>query len=104
MMEGGIGIEEAVGCARENACPISLHRGNLAYSTFTIVQVKPDFAFVLFNYDNPEPVYLHEGKNQEFHYQQLEIGGKKIGRAEGKLSLHDVLALIQRWRGLRRGG
>lgn len=93
MMEGGIGIEEAVD-ALAKTLPISLHRGNLAYSTFTIVQAKPDFSFVLFNYDNPEPVLLHEGKNKDFFYQQLEIGGKKIGRAEGKLGLHDVILLF----------
>jgi hypothetical protein len=93
MMAGGLSLEESVG-ALVQTLPVSLKRGNVAYSTFTIVQVQKDFTFVLYNFDNPEPVFLHQGQAVDLHYQSVQIGDKTILRTSGTLELHDVLLLF----------
>ena len=72
----------------------SKNRGNVAYSTFTIAKIKPDWSFTIYNYDNPEPLYLHQGKETPLFYDELEVGGKTIYRARGKLAPEDVIILV----------
>ena len=93
MMDGGLSIEESADSVVKTL-PISVNRGNLAYSTFTVVQVRSDFSFVVYNYDNPDPIYLRSGKENPLKWTVFEVDGKKILKAEGYFDLHDVLILV----------
>ncbi len=93
MVEGGLEVREAVD-ALIRTLPVAKNRGNVAYSTFTIAKIKPDWSFTIYNYDNPEPLYLHQGKETPLFYDELEVGGKTIYRARGKLAPEDVIILV----------
>ncbi|MBR3674672.1 MAG: SpoIIE family protein phosphatase, partial [Bacilli bacterium] len=79
MVQGGIPLEDCVSSLVETL-PLARDRGNVAYCTFTIVKIDRDYLTTIYNFDNPEPVFLRDGKLLELPYQELEIGGKKINK------------------------
>lgn len=91
MIEGGLSIEESV-VSLIRTLPVSKNRGNVAYSTFTVVKIEPDYSFLIYNYDNPETIHIVDGKEKRFEWTLLPIEGKKIYKAKGILSLNDVIA------------
>lgn len=93
MMEGGLPIDDAVR-SLVKTLPVAKNRGNVAYSTFSIVMVKPDFSAKIYNYDNPLPIRLVNGKERPLHFNLLEIEGKKIYAAKTYLSLNDEIVLL----------
>lgn len=93
MMEGGLPISEAVK-SLVKTLPVAKNRGNVAYSTFSIVVVKPDYSATIYNYDNPLPIRLVDGKERPLHFSLLEIEGKKIYSAATYLSPNDEIALL----------
>lgn len=90
MMESGLSIEECVS-SLVRSLPVAKDRGNIAYSTFTVALVKNNNHIVIYNYDNPEPVFLRDGKEKILHYDVSFIEGKKICRAEADLQVGDTL-------------
>lgn len=67
----------------------------IAYSTFTILQVDRDTnRFKLINFDNPPPLYVHNGKVMPLDMEVQEILGRKIKMAEGYLSRGDFLGAV----------
>ena len=92
MIEGGVGIEEGV-LSLAKTLPASKDRGNVAYSTFTLIKVEPDYSGVIYNFDNPEPIFLKNGTPSPLGFQTLLIGGKKIYRARFYLDIGDALIL-----------
>lgn len=93
MMEGGLSIKDAV-TSLMRTLPVAKDRGNLAYSTFTIIQVKPDFSLTIYNYDNPEPILLREGQEQKLDWDVLEMEGKTIYRSKLVFEPKDTLITI----------
>ncbi|MGM9814225.1 MAG: SpoIIE family protein phosphatase [Candidatus Enteromonas sp.] len=93
MIERGLSIEEGVD-ALVKTLPIAKDRGNVAYSTFTIVRVNKDFQATVYNFDNPTPVFLRNGVNEELDYQMREIEGKKIYYASFAFEVGDVMAIF----------
>ena len=93
MVEGGLPLREAVD-ALARTLPVSKDRGNVAYSTFTIAKVTPEWSFTIYNFDNPEPLFLHGGKETPLLWDDLEIGGKAVRRARGRLAPEDALLLM----------
>ena len=93
MIGGGLSIEESV-TSLIKTLPASKHRGNVAYSTFTVIRVTPDFRFTIFNYDNPEPIFLRDGKYEQLLWQESQIEGKKILSTSGSLELHDQVLFM----------
>ena len=93
MVEGGLPLREAVD-ALARTLPVSKDRGNVAYSTFTIAKVTPEWSFTIYNFDNPEPLFLHGGKENPLLWDDLEIGGKAVRRARGRLAPEDALLLM----------
>jgi hypothetical protein len=91
MIEGGLSIEESV-VSLIRTLPVSKNRGNVAYSTFTVVKIEPDYSFLIYNYDNPETIHIVDGKEKRFDWTLLPIEGKKIYKAKGNLALNDVIA------------
>lgn len=92
MIEGGMGIEEGVE-ALAKTLPVARDRGNVAYSTFTVVKIEKDFSASLYNFDNPDPIFLRQGKAIPLDYSVLEVGGKKIKKAKLYFALDDLLCL-----------
>jgi len=67
----------------------------IAYSTFTILQVdRATNRFKLINFDNPPPLYVHNGKVVPLDMEVQEILGRKIKVAEGYLSRGDFLGAV----------
>jgi hypothetical protein len=67
----------------------------IAYSTFTILQVdRATNRFKLINFDNPPPLYVHNGKVMPLDMEVQEILGRKIKIAEGYLSRGDFLGAV----------
>jgi hypothetical protein len=67
----------------------------IAYSTFTILQVdRATNRFKLINFDNPPPLYVHNGKVMPLDMDVQEILGRKIKIAEGYLSRGDFLGAV----------
>lgn len=67
----------------------------IAYSTFTILWVDSRTNhFKVINFDNPPPVYCHNGHVVPLEMQTQEILGRKIQSAEGQLERGDFLGAI----------
>lgn len=93
MIEGGMGIDEGVE-ALAKTLPCARDRGNVAYSTFTVLKIEGDFSATLYNFDNPDPVFLQKGKLVEPLYQTLSIGGKTIKKAKLYFEVNDSLSMF----------
>ena len=93
MMESGLSIEQAVS-SLVASLPVARDRGNIAYSTFTVILVKDGERVLIYNYDNPLPIYLRNGKELHLSYSEEKIEGKPIMKAETDIRLGDcILAL-----------
>ena len=93
LISGGLSLDEAVESIIKTL-PLAKNRGNVAYSTFTILEVLPDFTFHLVNYDNPTPVFISDGKVTPLGYSERMVLGKKVFLAEGKLKLNDTIIMM----------
>lgn len=93
MIEGGVSLRESVD-SLVRTLPVAVDRGNVAYSTFTIVKALPDATLSVFNYDNPEPLLLHNGKEKPIDWTVVECQGKKISSALFTLEKGDALVLF----------
>ncbi len=93
LLSGGVSLDEAVESIIKTL-PLAKNRGNVAYSTFTILEVLPDYTFHLANYDNPTPVYISGGSVIPLGYNERTIFGKKIALASGKLEENDTIIMM----------
>ena len=93
MIEGGMSIEAGVE-ALAKTLPCARDRGNVAYSTFTVLKIEKDFTATLYNFDNPDPVFLRNGKLEEPIYETKEIGGKLIKKAKLYFDVNDSLSMF----------
>ncbi|HEY9814659.1 MAG TPA: SpoIIE family protein phosphatase [Candidatus Obscuribacterales bacterium] len=68
---------------------------NIAYSTFTIIQVNCETnSFTVINFDNPAVIYIRNGQRMELQTHMEEILGRKISLSEGTLERGDFLGAI----------
>ncbi|TVQ22400.1 MAG: serine/threonine protein phosphatase [Leptolyngbya sp. DLM2.Bin15] len=68
---------------------------NIAYSTFTIIQVNCETnSFTVTNFDNPAVIYIRNGQRMELQTHMEEILGRKISLSEGTLERGDFLGAI----------
>ena len=93
MVQGGIPLEECVSSLIETL-PLAKDRGNVAYSTFTICKIDRDYQATIYNFDNPEPVYIRNGQLFDLHYKKLEIAGKTIYKAVTYLDINDQISMF----------
>ncbi|MBO8426188.1 MAG: SpoIIE family protein phosphatase [Firmicutes bacterium] len=93
MAEAGLSIEDGVETLVKTL-PIARDRGNVAYSTFTVCRIEPDYSAVVYNFDNPDPVFLRLGKQKELDYRTLEVEGKLIKKAECYFDVNDELVMF----------
>lgn len=93
MVQGGIPLEECVSSLIKTL-PLAKDRGNVAYSTFTICKIDRDYQATIYNFDNPEPVYIRNGQLFDLHYKKLEIAGKTIYKAVTYLDINDQISMF----------
>ncbi|OLP17850.1 serine/threonine protein phosphatase [Leptolyngbya sp. 'hensonii'] len=67
----------------------------IAYSTFTIIQVDVETnRFTVINFDNPAPLYFHQGKVVQLETHTEQILDRKISLAHGELHRGDFLCAV----------
>jgi hypothetical protein len=93
MIDGGLSLKESVS-SLVRTLPIAKDRGNVAYSTFTVLHANSDFTLSIYNYDNPEPIFLHEGKVVPLSWESLTVEGKKINSSIISFGDFDTLILV----------
>lgn len=92
MISEGLPLEDCVSTIA-GTLPICSVRG-VAYSTFTIVNIRNNEVAEIIEYDNPQVIMLRDGVNYEYEREEMNIGGKKIYRSEVKLQIDDVFVLM----------
>ncbi len=92
MIAEGLPLEDCVSTIA-GTLPICSVRG-VAYSTFTIVNIRNNEVAEIIEYDNPQVIMLRDGVNYEYEREEMNIGGKKIYRSEVKLQIDDVFVLM----------
>lgn len=93
MVQGGIPLEECVSSLVETL-PQARDRGDVAYCTFTICKIDRDYLTTIYNFDNPEPVFLRDGKVLNLHWTDFVTSGKRIHKAQTYLQLNDQLSMF----------
>ena len=73
--------------------PVCAERG-VAYSTFSIIHVNKEGKGELFEFDNPEAIYYHNGKCQNFEREELNVCGKRVYRSELHLEEDDIIVVM----------
>ena len=73
--------------------PVCKERG-VAYSTFSIIHVNKEGKGFLFEFDNPEAIYYHDGKCCNFDRVEMQVCGKKVFRTELTLSEDDIVIIM----------
>ncbi len=76
MMAQGAKLSEVVETVA-NTLPVCSERA-VAYSTFSIVKIKPDGVAYVAEFDNPAFVYFRDGKPMDIERRQSTEGGKTI--------------------------
>lgn len=92
MIANNISIEECVATVAKTL-PICKVRG-VAYSTFTIITIYKNHLVHIYNFDNPTPFMIHDGKVKEINFLELHIEGKKIYYASLEVGLFDTFFLM----------
>lgn len=92
MLSMGAGIEEAVETII-STLPICKER-EIAYSTFSILQVFETGECYLVEFDNPPAITLKKGKYYDLHKECREINGKLIKESRFSVSTDDVIIMV----------
>ncbi|MEG1710651.1 MAG: SpoIIE family protein phosphatase [Clostridia bacterium] len=67
---------------------------NVAYSTFSVIHVNKQGKGYMFEFDNPQAVYYHKGKCQDFIREELIIYDKKVYKSDLQLEKGDVVLVM----------
>jgi hypothetical protein len=92
MIAGDISIKECIRCIA-NTLPVCKER-KVAYSTFTIIKIKDNQYVDIYNFDNPTPFLIHNGKVMDLSYSSTVIDNKTIYHAKYEASLYDTFILM----------
>lgn len=92
MVANEISIEDCVETILETL-PVCKVR-NVAYATFTVVHVNAQGQGVMFEFDNPPAIYMHEGKCCDIDRQELTVLGKKVYKSDLNMQEGDVLLFM----------
>lgn len=92
MMSEGLPIEECVSTIAATL-PVCSVRG-VAYSTFTILQIKNNSTAEIIQYDNPQVVLIRNEQNYDYPTTEMNIGGKKILKSVISLQENDVFVAM----------
>lgn len=92
LIDGGLSLSEAV-ASLARTLPLAPDRGNLAYSTFTIINASTE-RVTIYNFDNPEPVFIRAKKEKKIDWAFSLVEGKKIAYASLPFEPDDTLAFF----------
>ena len=92
MMAEGLSLEECVSTIAATL-PICSVRG-VAYSTFTIIQIKNNQFAEIIQYDNPRVIVIRNGKNYDYPSTEMNIEGKKILKSVIQLEENDLFVAM----------
>lgn len=92
MVSNDIGMEECIETMIQTL-PVCKVR-EVAYSTFSVIHVNDSGEGYLFEFDNPQAIYYHDGKCEELDREELNILGKKVYRSKLALSENDVVVVM----------
>ncbi len=92
MMAEGLSLEECVSTIAATL-PICSVRG-VAYSTFTIIQIKNNQFAEIIQYDNPKVIVIRNGKNYDYPSTEMNIEGKKILKSVIQLEENDLFVAM----------
>lgn len=92
MVSNDIPMEECIETMIQTL-PVCLER-EIAYSTFSVIHVNKIGEGNLFEFDNPQAIYYHNGKCQDFAREELNILGKKVYHTKLKLSEGDIVIVL----------
>ena len=92
MMAEGLPLEECVATIAATL-PVCSVRG-VAYSTFTIIQIKNNQTAEIIQYDNPKVIVIRDEKNYDYPTTEMNIGGKKILKSVIQLQENDVFVAM----------
>lgn len=91
MISHNIPLDECVDTVAA-ALPICRVR-RLAYSTFTVLQLEENFAYLV-QYDNPSAIILRKGKKLDYHTHVHFVGEKEIHESRIPLQEDDIIVLM----------
>lgn len=92
MMAEGLPIEECVSTIAATL-PVCSERG-VAYSTFSIINLRDNEYADIIQFDNPQVIVLRDGKNYDYPKTELTIDGKRILKTSIKMQEDDVLIVM----------
>ncbi len=92
MVSNEIPIEDCVETIIQSL-PVCKVRG-VAYSTFSVIHIDKEGKGYLFEFDNPQAIYYHNGKCIDFERRQLNILGKKVYESALSLEENDIVFLM----------
>ncbi len=92
MMSEGLPLEECVSTIAATL-PVCSVRG-VAYSTFTIIQIKNNRFAEIIQYDNPKVILIRDEKNYDYPTTEMNVDGKKILKSEIQLQENDIFVAM----------
>lgn len=92
MLKEGATIEDTI-CTMASTLPECQVR-KLAYSTFTIVEVKEDGNIYMVEYDNPPVFYYRKGETFPIKKEKRTINNKMIYESNFKMRVGDTLVMV----------
>ena len=92
MIAGDISIKECIRCIA-NTLPVCKVR-NVAYSTFSIIKIQDNKYVDIYNFDNPTPFMIRDGKVMDLSYSSTVIEDKTIYHAKIEAELYDTFILM----------
>ncbi|MEG0664263.1 MAG: SpoIIE family protein phosphatase, partial [Clostridia bacterium] len=88
MMANGMSVED---CVKTMACTLPVcNQRHVAYSTFTIIKTTPDDKVIIIQYDNPDVIFIRNGKHVDYEKTEITIENKKIYTSEIAAKPDDV--------------
>ena len=92
MISAGLPIEECVSTIAATL-PVCSVRG-VAYSTFTLINIKSNRTAEIIQNDNPSVIFIRNGDAIEYPKSEMTIGGKKIIKSAIRLEEGDVIVAM----------
>ncbi len=76
-----------------SSLPVCKERG-VAYSTFTVVHLNHEGQGFIFEFDNPQAIYIHNGICKDFDRQEMIISNKVVYKSDIKLENNDFIVTM----------
>lgn len=92
MVSNNISMEECIETIAQTL-PVCKERG-VAYSTFSVIHINNNGNGYMFEFDNPQCIFLSNGNPKELKRKELNILNKKIYKTNLKLEDQDVIILM----------